>query len=146
MQSERVRICTKQFLSKPPINVWFVPLTVDASVHDILRIFAEYTLQRNRLEYPLLQQCFDTLLSPNEECMFVFMRRGTNEAAGILRSPKPLCSERERHLLSQLGESPPWNVPLWTWCEKNDVLNESLEAQCRRKQIRGHCMAIFCYR
>jgi hypothetical protein len=146
MQSERVHICTKQFLQSPPIHVWFEPLTVDASVHDILRLFAEYALQRNALDYPLLQQCFDTLLSSQEECMFVFMRRWSSEAAGILRSQKPLCSDREKFLLGQLGEEPPWNVPLWTWCEKNGNLTESLETQCRRQQVHGPCMAIFCYR
>lgn len=146
MQSERVHICTKQFLKNPPVHSWYIPLTVEASVHDVLRLFAQYALQRNTLDYPLLQQCFDTLLSSQEECMFVFMRRGSSEAAGILRSQKPLCSNREKMLLKQLGKEPPWNVPLWTWCEKNDNLTESLEMQCLRKQVRGHCMAIFCYR
>ena len=44
--------------------------------------------------------------------MFVFMRRGTDQAAGILKSQKPLFSDREKILMAQIGESPQWNVPL----------------------------------
>lgn len=144
MQAERVQITSKQLLAKGCTCSWFVPLEVDASVDDILRIFAQFLLDRQRVPYPKLQDCFDTLLQSTEDCMFVFMRRGTDEAAGILRSHKPLCSERERTLLKQLGQEMQWNLPLWTWKETSHTLASAMEIQCQN--IKGHCMGIWCYR
>jgi len=147
MQSERVQICSKQLLSKAPVSSWFVPLEREASVHDILRVFAEYILHpENPVPHPILKSCFESLMQSNEDCMFVFMRRWSNEAAGILRSNKPLCSVREQELMRQLGRSAPCNLPLWTWSETSPHLTQSLESQCRRKRVDGHCMAIWCYR
>lgn len=144
MQAERVQITSKQLLAKGCASSWFVPLEVDASVDDILKIFAQFLLDRQPVPYRELQNCFDVLLQSEQDCMFVFMRRGTNEAAGILRSHKPLCSEREKILLKQLGHEIQWNVPLWTWKEMSHTLSEAMEVQCRN--IKGHCMGIWCYR
>jgi len=144
MQAERVQIASKQLLAKGCASSWFVPLEVDASVDDVLKIFAQFLLDRQRVDYPQLQNCFEVLLQSVEDCMFVFMRRGTNEAVGILRSRKPLCTEREQTLLRQIGQETQWNVPLWTWKETSHTLAEAMEIQCRT--INGPCMGIWCYR
>ena len=110
MQAERVQIASKQLLAKGCASSWFVPLEVDASVDDVLKIFAQFLLDRQRVDYPQLQNCFEVLLQSVEDCMFVFMRRGTNEAVGILRSRKPLCTEREQTLLRQIGQETAWEL------------------------------------
>ena len=44
MQAERVQITSKQLLAKGCASSWFVPLEVDASVDDILKIFAQFLI------------------------------------------------------------------------------------------------------
>lgn len=144
MQAERVQIASKSLLSKGCAASWFVPLTMEASVDDVLRVFAQFLIDGRRVDIPMLQHCFDTLMQETNECMFVFMRRGTDEAAGILRSTKPLFSERETTLLKQLGRARQWNVPLWTWKEQHHDLSVAMERQCR--EVQGPCMGIWCYR
>lgn len=144
MQSERVRITSKKLLSRGITASWFVPLTRDATVDDILRIFATFLIDGQRVDIEILQNCFDTLLEQSQDCMFVFMRRGTDQAAGILRSDKPLCSTREQALMRQLGHPVQWNMPLWTWKETCHTLAEAMESQCR--DIQGPCIGIWCYR
>lgn len=144
MQAERVQIASRQLLARGCAASWFVPLTVDASVEDVLRVFAQFLIDGQRVSFPMLQTCFDTLMREENECMFVFMRRGTDQAVGILKSEKPLFSARESALMQQLGEQTRWNVPLWTWKEQHHVLAAAMEPQCR--DIKGPCMGIWCYR
>jgi hypothetical protein len=144
MQSERVQICTRRMLQKPCSGSWFVPLEQDASVQDILNLFAQFMLSGNEPPNQILSSVFKTLTQDESECMFVFMRRGSQTAAGILRSSKPLCSKRELELLTQLGQTQQWNIPLWTWTEEHHELTPLMEQQCRH--IKGPCMGIWCYR
>lgn len=144
MQAERVQIRSRTLLSKGCAASWFVPLTMDASVDDVLRVFAQFLIDGQRVSFPVLQKCFDALLEESDECMFVFMRRGTDEAAGILKSKKPLFSDREQALMKQLGRASQWNVPIWTWKEQHHDLSLAMERQCRDMQ--GPCMGIWCYR
>jgi hypothetical protein len=145
MQAERVEICSARLMSKGVSASWLVPLNSDASADDVLACFAQFLLDGSTVpQYPILQNCFTTLTTSKEECMFVFMRRGANEAVGILRSNKPLCSPKEQSLLKQVGLSSRWNVPLWTWKESHPRLTESMEFQCRT--IKGPCFGIWCYR
>lgn len=144
MQSERVQICTRKMLQRPLHGSWFIPLEQEASVQDILNLFAQFILSGNEPPNPILSSAFKTLTQSDDECLFVFMRRSTTEAAGILRSSKPLCSKRELELLNQLGQSQQWNVPLWTWTEEHHELTQLMENQCRH--IQGPCMGIWCYR
>lgn len=146
MQSERVRVCSRNLLSRGMVWSKFVPLEQEASVQDILRLFATFLLEGAPAPNAELQQCFEILLQTHEDCMFVFMRRGQPTAAGILRSHKPLLGEREKQLLEQLGTEKPWNVPLWTWTEKHHELLSSMESQCSIRSVHGPCMGIWCYR
>tara|TARA_B110000008_G_scaffold166808_1_gene166876 strand:- start:779 stop:1213 length:435 start_codon:yes stop_codon:yes gene_type:complete len=144
MQVERVQIASRQLLSKGCVASWFVPLTIDASVDDVLRIFAQFLIDGKRVQIPMLQTCFDTIMREEGDCMFVFMRRGTDIAAGILRSNKPLFSRREQGLMQILGQETPWNLPVWTWREQHHDLAAAMEHQCRDRK--GPCMGIWCYR
>jgi len=144
MQAERVQIASRKLLENGCEAAWFVPLRTDASVDDVLAVFAQFLIDGRRVDFPILQNCFDVLLGEENECMFVFMRRGSDEAVGILKSPKPLFSERERTLLKQLGNRNQWNVPLWTWKEQHCGLAAAMEPQCR--DVRGPCMGIWVYR
>lgn len=144
MQAERVQIASRKLLAKGCSASWFVPLHFEASVDDVLRVFAQFLIDRKRVDIPMLQNCFDTLMNEQNECMFVFMRRGTDQAAGILKSEKPLFTEREKTLMRQIGQNTQWNVPLWTWTEKHHDLATAMEPQCR--DISGPCMGIWCYR
>ena len=144
MQSERVQICSTKLLSRGCKWSKMVPLSMEASVDDILMLFAKYLLDGQPVEYPDLQACFQTLLQSQQDCLFVFMRRGTTQAAGILKSNKPLCSERERALMRQLGQQAEWNIPVWIWKETHHTLAEAMERQCRN--VTGPCIGIWCYR
>lgn len=146
MQYERVRVCSRNLLHKGMVWSKFVPLEQDASVQDILNLFAVFLLEGRAPPHAVLRQCFDVLTNSQEDCMFVFMRRGQETAAGILHSHKPLLAEREKELLKQLGNEQPWNVPLWTWTENHHDLMNSMETQCRQRSIQGPCMGIWCYR
>lgn len=144
MQAERVQICAHKLLKNGFYASWFIPLTQDASVNDILSIFAQFLIDGNPVPYPLLQDCFNVLLRSKEERMFVFMKRGTTDVAGILRSDKPLHTKRELELLKQTGQTQQWNVPLWTWKDSHFSLTEAMECQCQ--QIKGQCIGIWAYR
>lgn len=146
MQAERVKVCSKNLISRGIKWSKFVPLEQEATVHDILRLFAQYLLDGTHAPNATLQTCFEVLLNNEEECMFVFMRRGYETAAGILRSTKPLCSTREQELMKIVGYTQQWNVPLWTWTEDHHELLQSMETQCRGHNIRGACVGIWCYR
>ena len=146
MQAERVQVCSKNLIRRGIKWSKFVPLEQEATVHDILRLFAQYLLDGTPAPNATLQTCFEVLLNSEEECMFVFMRRGYETAAGILRSTKPLCSTREQELMKIVGHTQQWNVPLWTWTEDHHELLESMETQCHRHNIRGACIGIWCYR
>lgn len=146
MQAERVKVCSKNLISRGIKWSKFVPLEQEATVHDILRLFAQYLLDGTHAPNATLQTCFEVLLNNEEECMFVFMRRGYETAAGILRSSKPLCSTREQELMKIVGYTQQWNVPLWTWTEDHHELLQSMETQCRGHNIRGACVGIWCYR
>lgn len=146
MQSERVQICSKNLLQKGFCASWFVPLQVEASVDDIAVLFAKYMMSAEETEFPLLNAAFSTLKHNQDECMFVFMRRYTTKALGILRSTKPMYSSREKTLLQQLGQSPQWNLPVWTWAETDYRIEQTMEEQCRNRRINGHCMGVWCYR
>ena len=83
MQAERVEICSARLMSKGVFASWFIPLESDASADDVLASFAQFLLDGSPVQaYPILQDCFTTLLTTKEECMFVFMRRGASEAVG----------------------------------------------------------------
>ena len=144
MQSDRVQSCTRKRLQRPRHASGFGPLDQEATVQDILNLFAQYMLSGDEPPNQILSAAFKTLTHHNDECMFVFMRRGTKKAAGILRSSKPLCSKRELELLNQLGQTQQWNIPLWTWSEEHYELTQLMEQQCRH--IQGPCMGIWCYR
>ena len=145
MQAERVEICSARLMERGVSGQWMIPLETDSSVDDVLSAFARYLLNGSTVpNYPILQNIFETLVQSNEECMFVFMRRGTDEAVGILRSEKPLCSQREQTLMKQLGIQSQWNVPLWTWKQKHPSLTESMERQCVNQQ--GPCFGVWSYR
>ena len=132
-------------MSKGVTSSWFVPLETDDSVDDVLSAFAHFLLNGTHVSaYPIIQDCFNTLLNTQDECMFVFMRRHTAEAVGILRSKRPLFTEREQNLLKQTGENA-WNVPLWTWKESHPRLCESMERQVSCGMT-GPCVGIWCYR
>ena len=146
MQSERVQICSKKLLQRGITWSKFVPLEQEASVEDILSLFAKFILDGTSPPHPILVSCFQTLLQSQNECMFVFMRRGVSKAAGILRSNKPLCSQRELDLLKQVGHTKQWNIPLWTWSEEHHDLLSSMERQCRQQSIAGPCIGVWCYR
>lgn len=123
---------------------WFVPLEQEVSVHDILKLFAQFLLQGVVAPNLLLQQCFQTLVQSKEECMFVFLKRESTVAVGILSSTKPLYSTREKELLQQLGQTGQSNIPLWTWTEEHHLLGPQMERQCLH--VNGPCMGIWCYR
>lgn len=145
MQAERVEICSSRLMGRGVSAQWMIPLETDSSVDDVLSAFARYLLDGSTVEnYPILQQIFETLVQSNEECMFVFMRRGTDEAVGILRSEKPLCTQREKTLMKQLGIQSQWNLPLWTWKQKHPILTESMERQCVGHH--GPCFGVWSYR
>lgn len=145
MQSERVEICSSRLMAKGVSGQWFVPLQTDSSADDVLKAFAHFLLDGSKVTgYPILQQSFETLLNSSEECMFVFMRRGSDEAVGILKSNKPLCSPREQTLMKQLGMQSQWNIPFFTWKEIHPNLTNSMESQCR--YMEGPCFGIWCYR
>jgi len=145
MQSERVAICSQRLMSKGVTSSWFVPLETDQSVDDVLSAFAQFLFNGTHVSgYPIIQDCFTTLLNTQDECMFVFMRRHTTEAVGILRSTKPLFSQYEQNLLTQTGEKA-WNVPLWTWKESNLHFCESMERQLSPR-MNGPYFGIWCYR
>lgn len=146
MQSERVQICSKKLLQKGFCASWFVPLQTEASVDDITLLFAKYMVSDEDTGFPLLNAAFSTLKNHGDECMFVFMRRYTNKALGILRSTRPLYSSREKTLLRQLGQNPQWNLPVWTWTETDTHFEQTMEEQCRNRRIKGHCMGLWCYR
>lgn len=149
MQSERVQICSRKMLARGFKAVWFIPLVTDATTNGVLEAFAQYMATHECdafRAYPLLHDVFDTLLQSEEECMFVFCRRGDDRVSGILRSPKPLCSARERALMHAVGEGRAWDIPLWTWAESHPPLVRSMEHQCRLRDISGHCMGVWCYR
>lgn len=146
MQSERVQICSKNLLQKGFCASWFVPLQVEASVDDIAVLFVKYMMLAEETEFPLLNAAFSTLKNNPDECMFVFMRRYTTKALGILRSTKPMYSSREKSLLQQLGQCPQPNLPVWTWAETDDRIEQTMEEQCRNRRINGHCMGVWCYR
>lgn len=146
MQSERVRVCSRNMLKRGFKWSKFVPLEREASVQDILNLFAKFLLEGARPPHAVLQQCFDVLLQSQEDCMFVFMRRGHETAAGILRSQKPLLTDREKQLLGELGLEQPWNLPLWTWTEQHHELLASMETQCAQRSMQGPCIGIWCYR
>ena len=149
MQAERVNICARKMLTRGCAAVWFIPLVNDATVDDVLKSFAQYMATQECeafRAYPLLRDMFDTLLQTPEDCMFVFCRRGDNRAAGILRSTAPLCSARERALMQAIGAGQTCDLPLWTWTELHPTLARSMERQCRLRDLKGHCMGVWCYR
>lgn len=145
MQAERVQVCSKKLIKRGITWSTFVPLEQEATVHDILGLFARFLFDGTPAPNGTLQTCFDVLRNDEQECMFVFMRRGVETAAGILRSTKPLCSKREQELMKIAGHTQQWNVPLWTWTENHHELLQSMERQCRQNNIRGPCMGIWCY-
>ena len=145
MQAERVAICSERLMLKGVASSWFIPLISDQTVDDLLAAFADFLMNGSEVsQYPIIQTCFTTLVESKEECMFVFMRRYSDQAVGILRSNKPLFSERERILLNRVGESV-WNLPLWTWKETNPNLCESMEKQLLNIN-HDHCFGVWCYR
>ena len=145
MQAERVEICSARLMAKGVTSSWFVSMESDENVDEVLKAFALFLSTGSKVEqYPIIQKCFETLLNSEEECMFVFMRRWQEKAVGILRSSRPLCTDREKQLMEQLGDNKSWNVPLWTWTDAHPSLLESMEAQCRN--MKGHCFGIWCYR
>jgi hypothetical protein len=145
MQAERVELCSSRLMGKGVASSWFIPLQTDDNVEDVLSAFAQFLLNGSKVEqYPIIQTCFETLLNSEHECMFVFMRRWEDKAVGILKSKRPLCTEREKHLMQTLGIKSRWNLPLWTWKESHPSLTESMEKQCRN--MKGHCFGIWCYR
>jgi hypothetical protein len=144
MQVERVQICAHKLLENGFYDSWFIPLTQNATVNDILNIFAQFLIDGERVPYPILQSCFDVLLRSNEERMFVFMKRGTTDVVGIMRSNKPLCSVREIELLKQTGQTQQWNIPLWTWKDSHFNLTRAMESQCLN--VKGQCIGIWAYR
>lgn len=146
MQTERIQICSTNLLKRGCCGSWYQPLEQDASIEDVSMLFARYMLSGEQPDVPLLKHAFHTLKHEKKECMFVFMRRNTSTVLGILRSTKPLLSSREQTLLQQLGRSPPWNLPIWTWSEKHSHFEQMMEQQCQTKDIRGPCMGMWCYR
>jgi hypothetical protein len=146
MQAERVSICSQRLMSRGVSSSWFVPLETDQTVDDLLAAFAQFLLNGSQVgQYPIIQTCFTTLLNSEDECMFVFMRRYSEDAVGILRSNKPLFSERENTLMRLTGAESNWNVPLWTWKESHYALSESMERQIKH-DIKGPCFGVWCYR
>ena len=152
MQAERVAICSQRLMSKGVSSSFFVPLNSEQTVDDLLSAFANFLLNGSEVsQYPIIQTCFATLVESKDECMFVFMRRYSDKAVGILRSEKPLFSERERFLLNYVGENV-WNLPLWTWKETDPELSESMERQLSSSNNslstsnNGHCFGVWCYR
>jgi hypothetical protein len=146
MQSERVQICSRKLLQKGFCASWFVPLQTEASVDDIPLLFAKFMMSNEETDFPLLNAAFATLKNNPDDCMFVFMRRYTTKALGILRSNKPMYTPQEKRLLQQLGQDPHWNVPVWTWTESDHRFEQTMEEQCRNRRINGHCMGLWCYR
>tara|TARA_B100000780_G_scaffold275026_2_gene240950 strand:- start:707 stop:1261 length:555 start_codon:yes stop_codon:yes gene_type:complete len=146
MQVERVKICSRQMLNRGITWSRFVPIEQEVSIQDILKLFARFILEGAAPPNDILHTCFRVLLEHEEECLFVFMRRGEQVAAGILRSNKPLCSVREQELLTTMGQQRQWNIPLWTWTESDPHLLESMEHQCRQQALNGPCMGVWCYR
>ena len=145
MQAERVAICSERLMSKGVTSSWFIPLRSEQTVDDLLAAFADFLLNGSQVsQYPIIQTCFTTLLQTEDECMFVFMRRYSDRAVGILRSNKPLFSDRERILLNRVGENV-WNLPLWTWKESNQNLCESMEKQLSNLN-HDDCFGVWCYR
>ena len=144
MQRERIRICSANLMANGCRWSKMTPLDVDASVDDVLALFATYLANRQTVRWPELQTCFEMLTEAQEDCLFVFMRRGTAEAAGILHSSKPVCTTREKRLLQQLGQPVGWDVPLWTWKESGHALTEGMERQTRDHN--GPVMGIWFYR
>ncbi len=146
MQTERIKIRSKKLLQKGFCASWYVPLENNASVDDINMLFVRYISSNEETSYPLLNAAFSTLKNSNEECMFVFMRRYTSTALGLLNSRKAMLTHRERSLLEQIEKKAIWNLPIWTWTENHHQFEETMEAQCRLRRVRGHCMGIWCYR
>jgi hypothetical protein len=146
MQTERVRICSKNLLRQGYCASWYQGLEQEASVDDISILFARFMLTDELTDIPLLNQAFTVLKNEQQECMFVFMRRNTDRVLGILRSTKPLYTHREQSLLKQLGQTQIWNLPIWTWTESHSELEHTMEQQCSLQQIKGPCMGMWCYR
>ena len=61
MQSERVQVCSKNLIKRGITWSKFVPLEQEASVHDILRLFALFLLDGTRAPDETLQNCFEVL-------------------------------------------------------------------------------------
>lgn len=146
MQTERVQICSKNLLQKGFCASWYHPLDEEASVDDVSVLFARYMLTEQLTDIPLLNVAFTTLKNEKNECMFVFMKRNTAKVLGILRSTKPLFTNREHLLMKTLGQSPIWNFPIWTWTENHPHFEQMMEQQCRTRDIRGPCIGMWCYR
>lgn len=146
MQAERIQISSQQLLQKGFCASWYVPLDNNASVDDINLLFAKYVSANEETSYPLLNAAFSTLKHSGDECLFVFMRRYTSKALGILSSRKPMLTQRECLLLEQIEQKPRWNLPIWTWTEHHHQLEQTMETQCMTRRVRGHCMGIWCYR
>lgn len=149
MQAERIQICSKALMNKGFTASWFIPIQIEASVHDVLKQFALFITNGSSQEieqFPLIKTCFETLISEQNECMFVFMQRYEPTVAGILRSNKPLLSQREQQLVKVVEKNNPWNLPLWTWTDSDMRLLDSMEKQCNQRDIKGLCMGIWCYR
>ena len=146
MQTERVHICSKRLVQRGLCASWYVPLETEASVDDITVLFARYMMSNEETAFPLLNAAFSTLKNNADECMFVFLRRHTTKALGILRSTKPMYSSREQDLLQQLGQAPLWNIPVWTWTESHPRFEQTMEQQCNSRNINGPCMGLWCYR
>jgi|TARA_B110000971_G_C19844969_1_gene424378 hypothetical protein len=146
MQTERVQICSRNLLKRGFCASWYHTLDEEASVDNVSVLFARFMLTGELTDIPLLNSAFNTLKNEQQECMFVFMRRHTNQVLGILRSTKPLFSSREHQLLKQLGQGPLWNLPIWTWTEHHHHFEQMMEQQCRARNIKGTCMGMWCYR
>jgi hypothetical protein len=149
MQAERIQICSKALMNKGFTASWFIPLQIEATVHDVLKQFALFITNGSTEhieQFPLLKTCFQTLVQEQDECMFVFMNRYEPAVAGILRSTKPLLTHREQQLVQVVENNNPWNVPLWTWTDSDMRLLASMEKQCVRRDVKGLCMGIWCYR
>ena len=81
-------------------------------------------------------------MNEDDECMFVFMRRGTDQAAGILTT-KPLFIEEKEYSCNKSAMIP--NGMFRYGHGKNNIdLAQAMEPQCR--DIRGPRMGIWCYR
>jgi hypothetical protein len=57
MQSERVRVCSKNLIGRGIKWSKFVPLEQEATVHDILGLFAQFLLNGTPAPNATLQTC-----------------------------------------------------------------------------------------